>query len=397
MADPVCILGHGVAALALLREYRRLQPKAPVVVVSDTDGNYCYKPRLSAGFARGLLPCELVTETAEAWTARLDARLLCQAGAPVMDPRQRTLRVGDELIRYRELVLAVGAAGRLPALPDAGAALLRIDTWQEWQRAHPRLVAAQRVAVIGAGLVGCELADDLARAGKEVDLVDSGPWPLHGKVPAEIGTALARALSAYGVHFHRQRRLHALRNGRAGHVRLDLGDGRGVAADAVVSAIGVAPNLAPARALGVACQTGACVDTALRTSVAHVHALGDVAEVDGAWQPNVASARAQALVLAARLAGDDMRLQPVRHPVKVKTELCPIVYSSVAGSALQWQVTERSRSGIAALQLDAAGRPVGFALQGHAVCSRRVAELAALCQQPLPLATRHATAAALSA
>src|SRR5690606_5142931 len=225
MADPVCILGHGVAALALLREYRRLAPSAPVLVLSDTDGNYCYKPRLTAAFSRGLLPSELVTEAAMSWTARLDARLLCPPEAPVVDTRRRTLRVGADTIRYRALVLAVGAQGRVPELAEACVPLLRIDTWQEWRHAHPQLSRAQHVAVVGAGLVGCELADDLARAGKEVELVDNGPWPLHGKVPAEIGTLLARTLSHYGTHFHRQRRLHALRSARAGHLRLDLGDG----------------------------------------------------------------------------------------------------------------------------------------------------------------------------
>jgi len=391
MADPVCILGHGVAALALLREYRRLAPSAPVLVLSDTDGNYCYKPRLTAAFSRGLLPSELVTEAAMSWTARLDARLLCTPEAPVVDTRRRTLRVGADTIRYRALVLAVGAQGRVPELAEACVPLLRIDTWQEWRHAHPQLSRAQHVAVVGAGLVGCELADDLARAGKEVELVDNGPWPLHGKVPAEIGTLLARTLSHYGVHFHRQRRLHALRSARAGHLRLDLGDGRGVAADAVVSAVGVSPNLAPARALGVACRTGVCVDATLATSVPRVFALGDVAEVDGVWQATVASAKAQAQVLAARLAGEDARLRPVRHPVKVKTELCPIVYSSRPGPALKWQLTERTRRGIAALQLDPAGRPVGFALQGQAASSYRVAELAALCSQPEAAAAAHAT------
>jgi rubredoxin-NAD+ reductase len=154
-----------------------------------------------------------------------------------------------------------------------------------------------------------------------------------------------------------------------------LSDGRTLDADLVLSAVGLAPRVALARAAGLAVQRGIVVDRRLSTSVAHIHAIGDCAEVEGLNLPYVMPLMAQARALAATLAGTPTPLVYPVMPVTVKTPACPAVVCPPApGAAGQWQVTQ-DEAGCEAVFRDEAERTLGFALLGSATA--RKAALAA--------------------
>jgi rubredoxin-NAD+ reductase len=229
----------------------------------------------------------------------------------------------------------------------------------------------RRVTVLGGGLIGCEFANDLTNAGYAVSVVHLGDWPLERLLPVEAGKRLADSLAALGVDWHFGRSAQRVEQARDGlHVMLDNGDV--IAADVVLSAIGLRPRTQLAQAAGIPVNRGIVVDRYLETGAANVFALGDCVEVEGANLPYVQPLMIQARALAATLTGEKTAVVYPPMPVMVKTPAHPVaVLPPQPGATGGWQV-DCSDTGICALHLDETGRLQGFALTGTET-SRRLA------------------------
>src|SRR5439155_4748984 len=141
-------------------------------------------------------------------------------------------------------------------------------------------------------------------------------------------------------------------------------NGEQVTCDVVLSAIGLKPRTALARAAGLAVGRGITVDRRFQTSDPHIFALGDCAEVAGQWLPYIAPIAHAAKVVATNLAGGEGSITYPAMPVIVKTPACPTVVcppnTEVAG---EWKI-ERDGHGMRSLFYDEAGALRGFALHG---------------------------------
>jgi rubredoxin-NAD+ reductase len=143
--------------------------------------------------------------------------------------------------------------------------------------------------------------------------------------------------------------------------------GATVETDIVLSAIGLRPRTALAISAGLTTGRGIAVDRFLRTSAAHIYALGDCAEVEGLVLPFVTPIMHAARALALTLSGTPSALTYPAMPITVKTSACPtVVAPRPAGTQGEWQVTESS-DGVRALYLDNVGKLLGFALNGKDV------------------------------
>jgi NADPH-dependent 2,4-dienoyl-CoA reductase/sulfur reductase-like enzyme/rhodanese-related sulfurtransferase len=234
---------------------------------------------------------------------------------------------GERQLRWDELVLATGARPRrLPGQPDHP----RVRVFHRWNDLGPLLQGLQRgeigrVALVGAGPVGCELAEAFhALWGTEVVLVEAGPTPLPDVLDPEVGACVARHLQSSGVELRVDSPVRGLEADDA-TVRLHLDAGE-VAADVAVVAIGVEPDVELARSIGARIgPTGAiAVDERLATSVPHVWAAGDCVEVQDAvtgmpaFRPLGSLANRQGRTLANVLAGEREAFPPVAGAVAVK-------------------------------------------------------------------------------
>ncbi|HIP52749.1 MAG TPA: FAD-dependent oxidoreductase, partial [Chromatiales bacterium] len=149
--------------------------------------------------------------------------------------------------------------------------------------------------------------------------------------------------------------------------RIDLASGESLESDLVLSAIGLRPNVALAKAAGLKVARGIVVDRYLRTSAGDVYALGDCAEVEGLNLPFVMPLMHGARALAKTLAGTPVPVVYPPMPVVIKTPACPVVVSPPARGAVgAWQV-EESEDGVRSRFLSEDGRLLGFALAGAAV------------------------------
>ena len=391
MSQSLIIVGAGLAGWTTAREFRKLDTTMPVFLVTADSGDFYAKPSLSNAFAQGRLPAQLVSTPAAKMAETLNVTLLAHTRVEAIDTAAQTLSVrnagGLQTLAYRDLVLATGAQPiRVPVQGDAADAVMSINSLDDFAAFHARLQAGaqtpgrpqRQVLIMGAGLIGCEFANDLAQAGMRVRVVDPGPRPLAALLPPEASAALQSALEALGVQFDFECTVRAV-DQAAGQLQVTLATGESVPADAALSAVGLRADTALAQAAGLLVDRAIVVNTFLQTSAAHIYALGDCAQyasapsllsMHGSTLPYVMPIMSAARALAATLAGSPTALAFALMPVSVKTPALPLVVAAAqTGLAGHWAA---AGEGIWHW-LDDAGQPRGFVLAG-AQTSQRMAQ-----------------------
>ncbi|TFH87512.1 FAD-dependent oxidoreductase [Billgrantia azerbaijanica] len=378
MTAPLTIIGSGMAGLGLVRQLRALKDDRPITVITADSGDDYSKPLLSTGFAKRLPPERLASQSALAAAERLGVVMRTHTRVDAIDVPARTLQIGAERLPWDELVLATGASPARPFAvpPELDERIFSINDLDDYRAFHAALEALgrpARVAIVGFGLVGCEFANDLTAGGHRVALVAPEVAPLPRLLPAPLGRALGEAFREAGMTLHAGRTLASLAaEGAAVAVHLD--DGSRLDADLVLVATGLRPRTALAEAAGLAVgAAGIRVDRTLATSAPGIHALGDVACVDGVNAMFVQPLQASAKALARTLAGTPTAVAYGAWPVLVKTPLLPVVALPPAEPPARWRIEGEGRD-LVALAEDAAERLIGFALTGR--CVRRKVELA---------------------
>src|SRR5690606_32551675 len=208
---PVVIVGTGLAGYGLAREFRKLDTQTPLLLISADDGRSYSKPMLSTAFAKGQDADALVMAEAGAMAEQLNAEIRTHSRVTAIDAQTRRLWLGNETIDYRDLVLALGAeCVRVPVDGDATERILSINDLEDSARFRAALAGRQRVLILGAGLIGCEFANDLRLGGFEVDLVGLAEQPMPDLLPAQLGDALSDALRELGVNLYLGRTLASL-------------------------------------------------------------------------------------------------------------------------------------------------------------------------------------------
>jgi len=394
MGAPLVIVGTGLAGWTLAREFRKLDPSTPIVLISRDEGAFYSKPMLSNALAGGRTPASLVTTPAASAAAAIQATVLAQREVVRIDTVARSVVLDDRVVPYRALVLAVGADPiRLPLQGNASDQVFSVNDLVDYGHFHAALTTGAHVTLLGAGLIGCEFANDLTIAGYQVDVVDLAPLPLGRLVPERVGRAMQVALSAAGVGFHLGASVRSVhRDGarlvvelvvggstQAGSIQAGMTEVRRLSTDLVLSAVGLQPRTALAAAAGLTVDRGIVVDAMLRTNAPDVYALGDCAQVDGQVMPYVLPLMTGARALAKTLTGTPtVVIYPVM-PVAVKTPAFPLsVVPAPQGIKGEWSFLE-SDGGLEGHFKDREERLRGFVLGGTAT-SRRAALVRAMGQ-----------------
>ncbi|MBS7662562.1 FAD-dependent oxidoreductase [Pseudomonas lalucatii] len=367
MSAPLVIVGTGLAGYNLAREFRKLDSSTPLLLITADDGRSYSKPMLSTGFGKHKDADGLSMAEPGAMAEQLNAEIRTHTRVTAIDPEHKRLWLGEEAVAYRDLVLAWGAEViRVPVAGDAEDALFPINDLEDYARFRAAAAGKRRVLLLGAGLIGCEFANDLSVGGYQVELVAPCEQVMPGLLHPAAAAAVQAGLESLGARFHLGPTLDSLQH-KGAELEARLSDGSRIACDLVISAVGLRPRTGLAAAAGLAVGRGVAVDRQLRTSHAHVYALGDCAEVEGLNLLYVMPLMSCARALAQTLAGTPTRVAYGPMPVTVKTPVCPLVVSPPPrGLAGEWTVEGAGRD-IKALCRDAAGNLLGYALTGAAV------------------------------
>ena len=334
----VVIVGASAAGLRCACRLRRLQREWSITVVDASEAfSYaaCGLPYVLSGDIDELPALRRtvygVERDADYFSAVKDVAVLAPWRATAIDVDQRTLDIESggkqHCLEWDELVIATGASPRrLPGQPEHP----RVHTFHVWDDVKPLKIGLMRgeidhVAVVGAGLVGVELAEAFHSLwGADVTLIEAAATPLPEILDPELGEVVARHLEANGVRVLTRSAVAEMTADDEG-VSVQAG-GDSVRADAVVIAVGVHPRVELAKSAGVELgPTRAIrVDEHLQTTAPHVWAAGDCVEcrhvVTGgpAYLPLGSLANRQGRVLADILAGREDAFGPVAGAAAVK-------------------------------------------------------------------------------
>lgn len=322
-------------------------------------------------------PDDLVTSTAEQMSIRFNVEVLTHTTVSCIHRQSNEISIvvgnhsGVRGLKYSKLILALGAEPvRADVAGEGAGGMLTINNLEDYARFRAATSRRCRILILGAGLIGCEFANDLVLAGHKVDVVDSAPHPMGRFLPAAGSDYFARCLADLGVGWHMNTTVRALGTEAGGYIAR-LADGALVAADVVLCAVGLRARTALAAQAGLRTNRGIVVDRYLRTDDASIFALGDSAEVEGTQLPFVLPIVHGAKALASTLTGVPAQVTYPAMPIVVKTPACPtIVAPPLSNRTGRWSV-EQSDDGVKSLYFDHDGQLQGFALHGASTRDHR--------------------------
>lgn len=367
---PIIIIGSGLAGYNTAKELRKLDTAVPLVIIAADSSPFYSKPMLSNAIASKKTPAAIALNTPAQMAEQLKGSVRANTRIDTIDTAAHTLKIGDETLHYSKLVLALGADQiRLPINGSGAADIQTVNDLDDYARFRNALEGKKRVAIIGAGLIGCEFANDLAAGGYAVDIIDIAQQALGRLLPPEGGAMLKHKLAALGVQWHLGTSVQSVDSDNGAYT-LTLANGATLQADLVLSAVGLKPRTALAATAGIKVNRGIVADRNLATSTPDVYTLGDCAEIEGLVMPYVMPIMHASRALAQTLAGKPTAVSFPAMPVMVKTPACPtIVAPPAVGATGSWQV-EATADGVKSLFNSAEGKLLGFALNGTATAER---------------------------
>ena len=286
----VVIVGSGLAGVTVAEGLAK-SGRHDIALVTTEELGYYSRPRLSHGVA---LDEQAAAKIVLKPFAALPARIVAGEAWLIDRQRQQLALKGSETLPYDVLVLATGSAARVPpALLPFRHDFLTLNSLDDLltlrhRRAKLRAKAkTPRWAVVGGGLIGCEIASDLHKAGDAVTIFHRESRLLELQLSESQSEALHRHFAALGIEVRFNQDLN----------QLPLGF------DGVLVATGFAPRVELAKEAGLATNRGIVVNEFLRTSDPGIYAVGDVAEIGGKLYPFVSPIRSMALWLAEHLEG----------------------------------------------------------------------------------------------
>ena len=428
--QPVIIIGSGMAGYTLARELRKLTNSLPIVMVCQDSGDSYAKPTLSNAYAQNKLADTIANASAAKMAETLNLTLLNFHQVTDINTDEQVIVVhslvneaSQTTLAYRDLVLATGAHSRmLPNIAVNHQTIFAVNHLDEYKSFQQRLntlksqkSAPVKVAIIGAGLIGCEFANDLIGQNTDnqtaditVAVFDKAARPLAQQLPSQAGIMLQDALTQSGVTFYLGTDITSITTNV--NTNNDTNDNATVTisfdkdnqsqtfeADIVLIAIGLVANTELAASANIAIassqpinptithlprtvQQGIKVDAYLATSAKHIYAIGDCANVMGSYMPYVMPLMNQAKALAKTLADPNMAPTKVAYPampVAIKTPSLPLVVLPVSGQysddQLYWQTTQTTDGMVmTAHPKDDPHSILGFVLAGKEAAKQRL-------------------------
>jgi rubredoxin-NAD+ reductase len=376
--NPIVIIGAGMAGYTLAREFRKLDKETPLVLISADDAVNYAKPTLSNALVGNKAPDQIGLGDAAKMSEQLNMQILSHTWVSQINVQAHTLSLkneaGESTQAYSKLVLAVGANPiRLPIDGDGASDVFVVNSLIDYRifRDSLSLRHDKRVLLLGAGLIGCEFANDLKATGHEVTVVDIAAQPLGRLLPANTAKAFQTNLEEAGIRFALNTTVQTI-NKAGDDYQVTLTNGDSFIVDIVLSAIGLRPNLELAQSAEINTSRGIAVDVLLQTSQPDIYAIGDCAEVAGLLLPFVMPIMQQARALAKTLAGETTPVHYPAMPVAVKTPAAPLtVLPAPVEVQVEWQVEEFD-DGMLAKAFDAEQVLRGFVLLGATASKQRL-------------------------
>jgi len=272
----IAVVGASLAGLRAVEFIRRAKFDGELVLIGDEPQLPYDRPPLSKEVLRGEWEEERITLRRKSYD-ELNVELMLGRHAIALRSDEREVELeGGEVVAYDGLVIATGgSARRLPNQPTLDG-VFTLRTLDDSLRIRAALNAKPRVAVIGAGFIGAEVAASARQLGLDVTMIEALETPLARTLGPKLGRVLQQAHERRGVRVLCGRKVERF-EGTDRVTGLTLDDGTTVACELVVVGIGMTPSASWLEGSGVEVDDGVRCDETLGASAPGVVAAGDVA------------------------------------------------------------------------------------------------------------------------
>lgn len=375
----VVIVGAGLAGWGVVDAIRAKDSDIPITLVTADAADRYHKPMLTMAISQNKTPADLIR--AGGITAAQAANITLMAHSKVIgiDPQQKRLSVesasgqsrgvvksssSDGLgsneasvlsIPYEHLVLAMGAHPIFPpSLPEQ--MVWHVNHIERFAELQSQLsLGAQKIAIVGAGMVGTEIAEDLLKAGHQITLIDLNEAPLAQMLPPKATERVRQAIESQGITFLAGCLVTSITQLAQGQIRLayrhhqssepeDVFESLTVDHVIVSTGLSVDPRLPESAGVEYDRRSGIVVDEAtLQTSQPDIYAIGDCMSIAGTPCRYVAPLRSQAAIIADAILGHEHGGYKHKPPmIRLKNKAISVMTTGTPKGDGNWQVVNES-------------------------------------------------------
>ena len=365
----IVIIGAGLAGWHVIDAIRAKDKDIPITLITADSGDRYHKPMLTMAISQKKSAADLVRATGVDAAEATNVKLLANTQVTDVDTTTQQLQLisalrsdpantGYATISYGKLVLAMGAHPIFPkSLPED--LVWHVNHIERFGQLQEKLATgSQHVAIVGAGMVGTEIAEDLLKAGHQVTLIDLNDAPLSQMLPPQATARIAQAVKSQGINFLGGYQVSGITRISDGKLQVSyeaLASAtesstaepiEPLMVDHVIASTGltVDDKLPAAAGVDFDRRTGIVVDApTLRTSTANIYAIGDCMSIDGVPCRYVAPLRAQAATIADDVLGLDHNGYDHKPPmIRLKNKAISVMVTGVPKATGNWQVKTES-------------------------------------------------------
>ena len=277
MSGRIVIVGGGLAAGTAAAALRDAGYDGDVVLHAAEPHLPYERPPLSKGYLAGEAEADSMLVHPASWYAEHDVEVRTGSRVDRIDADAHTVTADGATEPFDRLLIATGASPRhLAAADESGAPVAYLRTREDSDRLRSAFASGHRIAILGGGFLGLEVAAAARAAGADVTVLEALDLPLLRVLGPEIGAVFADLHREHGVDLRLGAKVTGF-DGDGRRARLTVDGSADVDADLLVVGIGASPDIALAEAAGLAVDNGILVDERMRTSHPDVFAAGDVA------------------------------------------------------------------------------------------------------------------------
>ena len=364
-AKGIVIIGAGLAGWHVIDAIRAKDKDVSITLITTDNGDRYHKPMLTMAISQNKQASDLVRATGADAAEAAQVTLLANTQVTDIDAAAQTVQLISALrsdpvytnyatISYDKLVLAMGAHPIFPkSLPQD--LVWHVNHIERFGQLQEKLAAgSQHVAIVGAGMVGTEIAEDLLKAGHEVTLIDLNDAPLSQMLPPKATARIAKAVQSQGINFLGGYQVSDVIRNDDGKLQVsyelftpngedtDTQSSEMLIVDHVIASTGLTVDGKLPTAAGVEFnhRTGIVVDApTLRTNTNNIYAIGDCMSINGVACRYVAPLRAQAATIADDVLGLEHSGYEHKPPmIRLKNKAISVMATGVPQANGNWQV-----------------------------------------------------------
>ena len=376
-SEGIVIIGAGLAGWHVIDAIRAKDKDIPITLITADSGDRYHKPMLTMAISQNKRAADLVRATGVDAAKAAQVTLLANTHVTDIDATAQQLQLISALrsdpvytnyatINYDKLVLAMGAHPIFPkSLPEE--LVWHVNHIERFGQLQEKLATgSQHIAIVGAGMVGTEIAEDLLKAGHQVTLIDLNDAPLSQMLPAKATARIAEAVKSQGINFLGGYQVSGITRINEGSNDVNNDGKLQVSYESVSSSVenAEAQQFEPLIVDHVIASTGLTVDDklptaagvefnrrtgievdapTLRTTTANIYAIGDCMSINGVACRYVAPLRAQAATIADDVLGLEHSGYEHKPPmIRLKNKAISVMVTGVPQANGNWQVTTES-------------------------------------------------------